>query len=51
MRYVFVSLSIIAIWVAVVLMVIFLNYEGIVLPITALIMTVILFLIGFGGKK
>lgn len=51
MRYAFVSLSIIAIWIAVVMMVIFLNYEGIVLPIIALVMTVILFAIGFGGKK
>ena len=51
MRYLFVTLSIIAIWIAVVLMIIFLDQNGIVLPFIALIMTVILFIIGFGGKK
>ena len=51
MRYAFVSLSIVAIWIAVILMVIFLNYEGIMLPLVALGMTIILFWIGFGGKK
>lgn len=51
MRYAFVSLSIIAIWAAVILMVTFLNQDGIMLPVVALVMTVILFEIGFGGKK
>jgi hypothetical protein len=51
MRYVFVSLSIIAIWIAVILIVTSLNQKGIMLPLVALVMTVILFEIGFGGKK
>ncbi|MEI3508229.1 MAG: hypothetical protein V8R01_03795 [Bacilli bacterium] len=51
MKYAFVSASIIAIWVAVVLMVVFLNYQGIMLPLVALLLTIVLFWIGFGGKK
>jgi hypothetical protein len=51
MRYAFVSISIIAIWIAVILIVVLLNQEGIMLPLVALIMTVVLFEIGFGGKK
>ena len=51
MKYAFVSLSIIAIWIAFVLMIIFLEYEGIILPMIALIMTVILFILGFGDKS
>ncbi|MFA5602933.1 MAG: hypothetical protein WDA21_04340 [Bacilli bacterium] len=51
MKYAFVSVSIIAIWIAVILMVIFLNQRSIMLPLVALTMTVILFTIGFGGKK
>jgi hypothetical protein len=51
MKYAFVTISIIAIWIAVILMVIFLKQKDIMLPLVALIMTVILFAIGFGGKK
>jgi hypothetical protein len=51
MRYAFVTLSIIAIWIAIIMIVIFLDQQGIMLPLIALIMTVILFEIGFGGKK
>ena len=51
MRYAFVSLSVLAIWVAIVLLVVFLKLETLMLPLVALIMTIILFEIGFGGKK
>jgi len=51
MKYAFVTLSILAIWISVILIVVFLNYEGTLLPILALFMTVALFLIGFGSKK
>ena len=51
MKYAFVSLSIIAIWIAVILIVTLLKQDGIMLPIVALVMTVILFEIGIGGKK
>ena len=51
MRYAFVSLSIIAIWIAVILIITLLNIEGIMLPLVALFMTVIMFEIGFGEKK
>jgi hypothetical protein len=51
MKYAFVTISIIAIWIATIIVVYFLEYQGIFLPIIALIMTVILFIIGFAGKK
>lgn len=51
MRYAFVSLSVLAIWIAIVLLVVFLKLETLMLPLVALIMTIILFEIGFGGKK
>lgn len=51
MKYAFVSISILAIWIAVILIVSVLQYDGIMLPFVALIMTVLLFEIGFGGKK
>lgn len=51
MRYAFVSISILAIWLAIILMVIFLDQKGITLPLVALGMTVVLFEIGFGVKK
>ncbi len=50
MKYAFVTLSIISIWIATIMIVVFLDYDKIVLPIIALIMTSILFEIGFGGK-
>lgn len=51
MKYAFVSLSILVIWIAICLIVIFLDYNSIFLPITALVMTIFLFVIGFGCKK
>ena len=51
MRYAFVSLSILAIWIAIVLLVVFLDLNTLMLPLVALIMTITLFEIGFGGKK
>lgn len=50
MKYAFVSISIIAMWFAIILMVIFMNYNGVMLPLVALFMTIIMFEIGFGGK-
>jgi len=51
MRYAFVSISIIAIWIALILIVIGLEQDGILLPLVALVMTLVLFHIGFGGKR
>ena len=51
MRYAFVSLSVLAIWIAIVLLVVFLKLETLMLPLVALVMTIILFEIGFGGNK
>ncbi|MDD3187780.1 MAG: hypothetical protein PHD02_04895 [Bacilli bacterium] len=51
MRYAFVLLSIIAIWIAVISIILALDYNGEVLPIVAIVMTVLLFEIGIGGKK
>jgi hypothetical protein len=51
MKYAFVTLSILAVWVATVLIVWALNMKGVFLPLTALVMTVALFVIGFVKKK
>ena len=51
MRYAFVSISIIAIWIALILIVIGLEQDGVLLPLVALAMTLVLFHIGFGGKR
>lgn len=51
MKYAFVSISIIAIWFALILIVVSLEQDGLMLPLVALGMTVVLFWIGFGGKK
>lgn len=51
MKYAFVSLSILAIWIAITVLIVELEYSGLLLPITALIMTIALFLIGFSGQK
>lgn len=51
MRYAFVSISIIAIWIAIILIITSSNYKGNTLTIIALTMTVVLYEIGFGGKK
>lgn len=51
MKYAFVVLAILAIWIGMILLA-FCNPEvGIFLPIFAMILTVILFLIGFGKKR
>ena len=51
MKYAFVTISILAIWISIVSIVIVLDYKDIVLPIIGLVLTLILFEIGFGGKK
>jgi hypothetical protein len=51
MKYAFVTISILAIWIATIMVVYFLGTNTIFLPLTALAMSVILFIIGFGGKK
>lgn len=51
MKYAFVSISIIAIWIAIIIITTTLNQNNILLPLIALSMTVILFIIGFGEKK
>ena len=51
MKYAFVILAILAIWLGTVLLAIFSNGVGIFLPIFAIVMTVILFVIGFGKKQ
>lgn len=51
MKYAFVSISIIVIWFAIILIVYSLEQSGIFLPLTALVMTMVLFYIGFGGKN
>lgn len=51
MKYAFVTISILAIWLSIVGIVLVLDYKGILLPIVGLVMTIVLFEIGFGGKK
>ena len=51
MKYMFVTIAIFAVWVGVILLAITNPSTGIFLPIFAMVMTVILFLIGFGKKK
>lgn len=51
MKYIFVAISIISIWVAITLLVVNLEYTGLLLPMVALALTIILFLIGFSEKK
>lgn len=51
MKYAFVTLSILAIWVSIISIVVLLNYQNILLPCVGLAMTTLLFEIGFGGKK
>ena len=51
MKYAFVVLAILAVWLGMILLA-FCNPEvGIFLPIFAIILTVVLFLIGFGKKR
>lgn len=51
MRYAFVSLSIIAIWISILVLVIVTDYTDILLPVIALLLTVIIFEIGIASKK
>ncbi|MDE6142186.1 MAG: hypothetical protein K2G03_06240 [Bacilli bacterium] len=51
MRYAFVSLSIIAIWISMLVLIIVTDYSSIVLPVIALVLTVIIFEIGVCSKK
>ncbi|MDE5629986.1 MAG: hypothetical protein K2I70_00150 [Bacilli bacterium] len=51
MRYAFVSLSIIAIWISILVLIIVTDYPSIVLPVIALVLTVIIFEIGVCSKK
>lgn len=51
MRYAFVALSIVAIWVSITALAILLNYNGIILPLLAEALTIIIFEIGIGGKR
>ncbi len=51
MKYAFVILAILAIWLGTILLTIFNSAVGMFLPIFAIILTVILFVIGFGKKQ
>ncbi|MDE6292864.1 MAG: hypothetical protein K2L98_04200 [Bacilli bacterium] len=51
MRYAFVSLSIIAIWISMLVLIIATDYKGIALPIIAFVLTIIIFEIGIASKK
>ena len=51
MKYAFVTFAIVAIWVATIMIIGFMEIGGVFLPLVALGMSVILFLIGFLRKK
>lgn len=51
MKYAFVVVAILAVWVGTILLAVCNPGIGMFLPIFAMVMTVILFLIGFGKKK
>lgn len=51
MKYAFVTLAILAIWLGVVLLAVFNPGVGIFLPVFAMILTLVLFIIGFGKKQ
>lgn len=51
MKYAFVTLSILSIWISIIAVVLILNYMGIILPLVGILMTVLLFEIGFGERK
>jgi len=51
MKYLFVIVAIFAVWVGVILLAVCNSGTGVFLPVFAMVMTVILFLIGFGKKK
>ena len=51
MKYAFVTLAIVSVWLAVIMIAAFLGVDGNFLPLVALGMSVVLFLIGFVRKK
>ncbi len=51
MKYAFVVLAVFAIWLSTILLAVFNPTVGIFLPIFAMVLTVILFVIGFGKKQ
>ncbi len=51
MKYLSVTISILAMWIATVFLIIKLDYKDILLPLIALGMTLILFIIGFRSKQ
>lgn len=51
MKYAFVVLSIFAIWVGIILLAVFNPGIGIFLPVLGIVLTTVLFLIGFGKKS
>lgn len=51
MKYAFVVVAVLAVWLGVILLAICNPGMGIFLPVFAVAMTVVLFLIGFGKKK
>lgn len=51
MRYAFVTLSILVIWIAVITLALWTTVSTIFLILLALIMTVVLFFIGFGRRQ
>lgn len=51
MKYAFVVLAILAVWVGMILLALGNPGVGIFLPIFAIVITVVMFLIGFGKKR
>lgn len=51
MKYAFVIVVVLAVWVGTILLAVCRPEIGIFLPVFAIVMTVILFLIGFGKRK
>jgi len=50
MKYAFVSLTILAVWVGTIIIVGVLEERSLLLPVTALVMTLVLFYLGFVRK-
>lgn len=50
MKYAFVTIAILSVWLGIILLAVFNPTIGIFLPIFAIILTVVLFVIGFGKK-
>lgn len=51
MKYAFVIVAILAVWLGTILLAVCSPEIGLFLPVFAIVMTVVLFLIGFGKKK